>query len=210
MRKLPRSFEDISYMISKVGISPIRGLLVWSFLAKKSSIPFLSKDVKLLVRKRIFFGKYVWIGQNSYIDASCKKNVIFNSGVTIRENATIQCRSGLNKIGEGLEIGKDTFIGPCSKIGVGGFINIGKNCQIGAHCTFNAESHELKDGSFTKGSVKRLGIDIGNNVWIGDGVTVLDGVSVGDDVAIGAGSVVNRDIPSGEVHAGVPAKKINK
>ena len=60
-------------MVSKVGISPIRGLLVWSFLAKKSSIPFLSKGVKLLVRKKIFFGKYVWIGQNSYIDASCKK-----------------------------------------------------------------------------------------------------------------------------------------
>ena len=43
MRKLPRSFEDISYMISKVGISPIRGLLVWSFLAKKAQFPFYLK-----------------------------------------------------------------------------------------------------------------------------------------------------------------------
>jgi len=210
MRKLPRSFGDISYMISKIGISPMRGLLIWFFLAKKSSFPFLGKGVKLIVKNKIFFGKYVWIGQNSYIDASCKRNIIFSNGVTIRENATIQCRSGLNEIGEGLKINENTFIGPCSKIGVGGFINIGKNCQIGAHCTFNAESHEFKDGSFTKGSVKRLGINVGNNVWIGDGVTVLDGVNIGDNVAIGAGSVVNRDIPNDEIHAGVPAKKINK
>ena len=156
MRKLPRSFEDISYMISKVGISPIRGLLVWSFLAKKSSIPFLSKDVKLLVRKKIFFGKYVWIGQNSYIDASCKKNVILNSGVTIRENATIQCRSGLNKIGEGLEIGKDTFIGPCSKIGVGGFINIGENCQIGLIALLMQKAMNLKTGVLLRVLLKGL------------------------------------------------------
>jgi len=43
---------------------------------------------------------------------------------------------------------------------------------------------------------------------MGDGVTILDGVSIGDNAAVGAGSVVNKNIPSGEVHAGVPAKNI--
>ncbi|MDC3259249.1 acyltransferase [bacterium] len=208
MRSLPKNYNDFLYMINKVGFSPIRGLLTWIFFAKGSSMPFLSSGVKILSRKKIKFGRNVWIGQNCYIDASCKNNIIFDEGVTIRENSTIQCRSGLNNLGEGLLILSNTFIGPCAKIGVGGQINIGKNCQIGAHCTFNAESHTFTDGNFTGGKVKRLGISIGDNVWMGDGVTILDGVSIGDNAAVGAGSVVNKNIPSGEVHAGVPAKNI--
>lgn len=209
MRSLPKSFRDYKYLISKVGFSPIRGLLAYPFLAKGSSIPFLGKGVKIIEKGKVKFASLVWIGQNCYIDASCNKQVNFGKGVTIRENATIQCRSGLNKIGEGLSISDGTFIGPCAKIGVGGFITIGTNCQMGAHVTFNAESHENTEGSYTGGSVKRIGIEIGNDVWIGDGVTILDGVKIGNNVAIGAGSVVNRNIPDGEVHAGVPAKRLN-
>ena len=208
MRSLPKNFNDTIYMISKVGLSPIRGALVWPFLAKGSAIPFLSHGIKLLVKRKIKFGKKVWIGQNCYIDASSKKTISIGSGVTIRENSTIQCRSGLNNMGDGLSISENTFIGPCAKIGVGGYINIGKNCQIGAHCTFNAESHSAKDGNYTSGIVKRIGIHIGDNVWMGDGVTILDGVKIGDNAVIGAGSVVNKNVPCGEVHAGVPAKNL--
>lgn len=209
MRSLPKSFGDFSYMINKIGLSPIRGAASWFFLSKGSSMPFLAAGVKILVLKKVKFGRYVWIGQNCYIDASCKKNIYFSNGVTIRENSTIQCRSGLNELGEGLFIDEDTFIGPCAKIGVGGFIKIGKNCQIGAHCSFNAESHELDEGIFTGGNVSRIGISIGNNVWIGDGVTILDGIEIGDNAAIGAGSVVNKNVPAGEIHAGVPAKSLH-
>lgn len=206
MRSLPSNFNDFLYMVNKVGFSPIRGMLVWPFLAKGSSMPFLSYGVKLLSMRKIKFGKNVWIGQNSYIDASSKQNLLIERGVTIRENSTIQCRSGLNSKGEGLHILENTFIGPCAKIGVGGFIKIGSNCQIGAHCTFNAESHSSQDGKYTGGSVSRIGISLGNDVWIGDGVTILDGVKVGNNAVIGAGSVVNKDVPSNEIHAGVPAK----
>lgn len=208
MRSLPKSFSDCLYMTNKVGFSPVRGLLVWPFLAKGSSMPFLSYGVKLLSLKKIEFGPNVWIGQNCYIDASSKKTILIGSGVTIRENSTIQCRSGLNNMGEGLYIAENTFIGPCAKIGVGGFIGIGKNCQFGAHCTLNAESHVLEAGSFTAGKVSRLGISVGNDVWMGDGVTVLDGVTIGDAAVIGAGSVVNKNVPAGEIYGGVPAKNL--
>ena len=36
----------------------------------------------------------------------------------------------------------------------------------------------------------------------------MPGVKIGDNVIIGAGSVVNRDIPSNSVAAGVPCKVI--
>ena len=51
---------------------------------------------------------------------------------------------------------------------------------------------------------------MGNNVWIGANVTILPGVTIGDDTVIGAGSVVNRDIPSGVVAAGNPCRVIRK
>jgi len=55
-----------------------------------------------------------------------------------------------------------------------------------------------------------VGLGIGNNVWIGANVTILPGVTIGDDTVIGAGSVVNRDIPSGVVAAGNPCRAIRK
>ncbi|MBR3515533.1 MAG: hypothetical protein IKO10_04395 [Lachnospiraceae bacterium] len=39
---------------------------------------------------------------------------------------------------------------------------------------------------------------------------ILPGVTIGDDTVIGAGSVVNRDIPSGVVAVGNPYRVIRK
>ena len=51
-------------------------------------------------------------------------------------------------------------------------------------------------------------ITVGNNVFIGLSSTILPGVTIGDNCIIGACSLVNKNIPSGEVWAGVPAKRI--
>lgn len=57
--------------------------------------------------------------------------------------------------------------------------------------------------------VNRVGkIEIGNNVFIGAKATILYDVTIGDNVIIAAGALVNRDIPSGSIYGGVPAKKI--
>jgi len=210
VRNIPANLPDLLYMAQKIGLAPLRGLVAFPFLARGSGVPFLGPGVKLICQHRIKVGRLVWIGGNCYVDAFCTGAVTFGPGVTIRENSTIQCRSGLGQPGAGLSVGANTFIGPCAKIGVGGQVNIGSNTQIGAHCTFNAESHADVGGSYTSGAIRRVGIDVGDDVWIGDGVTVLDGVRIGRGAVIGAGSVVNRDVPPNEVHAGVPARKIMK
>lgn len=51
-------------------------------------------------------------------------------------------------------------------------------------------------------------IRVGSNVFIGLNAILLPGVTIGDNCVIAAGSVVSRDIPSGSVAAGVPARVI--
>jgi acetyltransferase-like isoleucine patch superfamily enzyme len=51
-------------------------------------------------------------------------------------------------------------------------------------------------------------IVIGNNVFIGMDSMILPGVTIGDDCVIGAGSVVSRDVPSGSVAVGTPARVV--
>lgn len=49
---------------------------------------------------------------------------------------------------------------------------------------------------------------IGDNVYIGREVCILKGTQIGNNVIIGAKSLVNKDIPSNCIAAGVPARKI--
>lgn len=51
-------------------------------------------------------------------------------------------------------------------------------------------------------------VTVGSNVFLGSGVLILPGVTIGDDVVVGARSVVTRDLPSGVVAAGAPAKPL--
>ena len=54
------------------------------------------------------------------------------------------------------------------------------------------------------------GAHIGNRVLIGTGAQLLQYVVIGDDAVVGAGAVVNKEVPAGDVVAGVPAKSIKK
>lgn len=50
------------------------------------------------------------------------------------------------------------------------------------------------------------GLHIGRGSLIGIGAVILEGVKVGAGSIVGAGAVVTKDVPSGVVVAGVPAK----
>lgn len=56
------------------------------------------------------------------------------------------------------------------------------------------------------GMDKMAPIRVGNNVYIGTGAYILPGVRIGDNCVIGAGAIVTKDIPSGNVAVGIPAR----
>ncbi len=88
-------------------------------------------------------------------------------------------------------------------------VSIGSNCHITSGVCFIPH-----DGGVFILRHKHPDIDlvapikIGNRVFIGFKSIILAGVSIGDDCIIGAGSLVTKDVPSGSVVAGVPAKFI--
>jgi len=89
-------------------------------------------------------------------------------------------------------------------------ITIGDDVQIGPRVQLLTPTHpvdaELRRAKWEAASP----IAIGDNVWLGGGVIVCPGVTIGDDTLVGAGAVVTRDLPSGVVAAGVPARVVRE
>lgn len=53
-------------------------------------------------------------------------------------------------------------------------------------------------------------VHICKGVFIGANVTICNDVTIGENSIIGAGSIITKDIPSGEIWAGNPARFIKK
>ena len=102
-----------------------------------------------------------------------------------------------------LSIGERAAFGDYTQLANYAAIEIGDDFLSAGNLIINTGTHDPRTLAPGANPVR-----IGHRVWCGIGVTVLGGVSIGDDVVIGAGAVVTRDIPSGSVAAGVPAKVI--
>jgi maltose O-acetyltransferase len=89
-------------------------------------------------------------------------------------------------------------------------VTIGNRVLIGPHVCICTGTHDIdplvrkESGSFA------FPIIIEDDVWIGANVTILPGVRIGRGSMVAAGAVVVKDVDSGVVVGGVPAKVIKK
>jgi maltose O-acetyltransferase len=87
-------------------------------------------------------------------------------------------------------------------------ITIGDHVQIGPYVQLLTPLHPLEPERRKDRWETARPVTIGDNVWLGGGVIVSGGVTIGADTVVGAGSVVTRDLPSGVLAAGSPARVI--
>ena len=85
-------------------------------------------------------------------------------------------------------------------------IEIGAACQLAPRVQLLTATHPIDPEPRRLGWEYAKPITIGDNVWLGAGAIVCPGVTIGSDTVVGAGAVVTRDLPSGVVAFGTPAK----
>lgn len=104
-----------------------------------------------------------------------------------------------------LELGDKSFFNSSAKIRCHQFIHIGSDCAISHDVTIMDSDAHVLDGKRRTESVH-----IGDHVWIGTRVTILPGVKIGDGAVIAAGAVVSKNVPSGSLVGGIPARVIKE
>ena len=132
---------------------------------------------------------------------------------------------GANRIGRGvatsLSVGPGAVMtlgdgvgisGSClwarERISIGNHVNIGANCVILDHDAHSLSAADRRSWATDSAGIASAPVSIGDDVLLGARCIVLKGVHIGAGAIVGAGSVVTCDIPSGEVWAGNPARKI--
>lgn len=108
--------------------------------------------------------------------------------------------------GSNIEIGAYFYTNHNCIILDGARVTFGDYVFIAPNCTFSTAGHPLDAKQRDEGLEYAYPITVGDHVWFGAGVTVLPGVTIGSNTVIGAGSLVNRDIPSGVVAVGNPCR----
>ncbi|MDE6542869.1 MAG: sugar O-acetyltransferase [Muribaculaceae bacterium] len=112
--------------------------------------------------------------------------------------------------GYNIEIGENFYANVNCVILDGAKVRFGDNVFIAPSCGFYTAGHPFDVEQRNQGLEYARPITVGNNVWIGAQVCVLPGVTIRDNCVIGAGSVVNKDIPSGSLAVGNPCRVIRK
>lgn len=116
---------------------------------------------------------------------------------------------GIYSSGPSILISDNVFIGSGCEFNCNHGIKIGKYSNIASGCRFIDHDHGIKpDIRIGDQPSVSMPIVLEDDVWLGCNVVVLKGVQIGQGAVVGAGAVVTKSIPSNEIWAGIPAKKI--
>jgi len=133
-----------------------------------------------------------------------KGNVKIGRGAWINPHAEIgggRRELGSLQTGDFLHMGKYSFINTADRVTLGHEVGLGMWTALYTHGGYLNEVRGFPN--------QRGPITIGNEVWLPK-ATVLPNVTIGDCVVVAAESLVNKDIPSGCLAGGIPAKVIER
>jgi acetyltransferase-like isoleucine patch superfamily enzyme len=117
--------------------------------------------------------------------------------------------SGAGRIAKDFQAGAYSFIGwDCY---IGPRVSLGPYAMFGPRVAVVGGDHRYDVPGipmFFAGRAEVKPTVVEADAWVGYGAVLMAGVRVGRGAIVAAGSVVTRDVPPFEIHAGVPARKI--
>lgn len=165
---------------------------------------------------------------------SASGSIIFGRRVSIKK-VRLNAQNGIIELGEKVWLNDGVEINSISHVVIGAGTTVQRNVTIngevsvGAECLFapnvfvssTSHVHDYLPGVGIREQERRISrehflqnynkpIVIGDDVWLGVNVVLMPGVTIGSHVVIGANSVVNINIPSGTIAAGVPVRVLKK
>lgn len=170
-------------------------------------------DVNVVLEGRVELGENVVVGPHCVI-----KNSVIGANTVVAAHSVIEN----SLVGESCDIGPYARLRPGTELGrgvkVGNFVET-KAAQVGEGSKINHLSYvgdaqlgcniNVGAGTITcnyDGANKHLTI-IGDNAFIGSNSSLVAPVTVGEGATVGAGSVITKDVPSGQLAVTRAAQK---
>ncbi|WP_297286766.1 DapH/DapD/GlmU-related protein [uncultured Brachyspira sp.] len=168
-------------------------------------INMFSEEFQIIYNKMQETEKLLWQYNNTFQSYKNNRDILNKIFETNLDESVIIMPSFHIDIGN-VEFGKNVFINKnCTIMDIGGVI-IEDNVQIAHNVSIITPNHDYNNRNIL--IPKR--ITIKKNVWIGTAAIILPGVSIGENSIVAAGAVVNKDVPSGTIVGGNPAKVIKE
>jgi sugar O-acyltransferase (sialic acid O-acetyltransferase NeuD family) len=89
-------------------------------------------------------------------------------------------------------------------------VTVGSHVAVMPHVTLTHDDVVADFATMASGVCLGGNVSVGRCAYIGAGALVRENRSVGSCALVGMGAIVTRDVPPGEVWAGVPARHIRK
>ncbi len=175
----------------------------------------------VLIGNGCTIGRNVEIGDHTEI----RNNVVISDGVKIGRHCLIRSSAVIGEEGFGFENENDGTpirVPHLGSVEIGDYVEIGnftaiargtlKNTIIHSHVKIDnlvhiAHNCIIGENTMIIACAEVSGsAEVGKNCWLGVGCSTMQKIKIGDNCLIGIGSVVLKDVPSGAVMVGNPAK----
>jgi sugar O-acyltransferase (sialic acid O-acetyltransferase NeuD family) len=167
------------------------------------NVPVLGGD-ELLPRMRVDGIEFAFIGIGTVGDNNLRIKLfekVQSAGFTFIKAIHPSAILAANvKLGQGITIMAGVIINTDTRIGDNVIINTGAimehDCDIASHV------------HISPGAVLCGGVRVGRGAHVGAGATIRQGITIGAGAIVGAGAAVVKDVQSGVVVVGVPARPL--
>jgi bifunctional UDP-N-acetylglucosamine pyrophosphorylase/glucosamine-1-phosphate N-acetyltransferase len=178
-------------------------------LQKRMRKAALENGATLVAPETVFFSADTRLGK----DVTVEPNVVFGSGVVVKDNATIRAFSHL----EGAEVGEGAIVGPYARLRpgtkLGAKVKIGNFVEVKAatfgdgakanHLSYVGDANVGANANIGAGTItcnydgyEKHKTEIGDGAFIGSNSALVAPVKIGKGAYVGTGSVVTDDVPA--------------